>query len=633
MNEKQMRSMLKILTEQKAPAAKIDLWPAIQSRVQKSQPHPSRGTIMNTHPNSQPSQRPQRWQLKPAFLLASILLISALFLLLPQGRALAQEFIHFFNRGGGVEQILPTPQPVVLVKVTPGSVQATLTPIATSTPQPPFYGTCGDFGSPRCSLSQIRQMVNFPVKSISTETEGLTFEGATGGPENVTLKYQYGSPAALLIVNQGPRNEADIQKWDVAANTDVEAVQIGTNQGEYVKGGWSYSAKDNIQRWSTDTNLQTLRWQEGNILFTISVIGFGDKITLDKQSLVNLAASMNATTEPAVAQPSQKPEIKHVSIPEAEKLAGFQIVQPSWLPDGYENLNAWYMHENKTICVDYQHLADKEIGTKYASLTIAESPLAQAQNINDLFPDRPNLGRFMISETLNIGGVKNGIGDYAYGAPDPSILCGEKTYQDQVLQVQTDKFQWTIFSHRTSATGNRNFLTRQQLVRLVESMTNVHTIDANQLDPDLIPSVAEAEKLAGFHLKLPSRLPEGYSFDFATYSKKDRVTRVTVIYRGSFGHQPHMVGNTFSVTITSNSTDTLDQLYNEHPDIYDKVKVAGNNGIITQGFWDAGNFVKMEMGGDGGMSLIWYDNGLKYAIFGFNLFPKDVWLQIAESMK
>ncbi len=52
MNKNEMRSVLKDLTEQKAPAAQIDLWPAIQSRVQMSQSTPSRGTIMNTHSNS-----------------------------------------------------------------------------------------------------------------------------------------------------------------------------------------------------------------------------------------------------------------------------------------------------------------------------------------------------------------------------------------------------------------------------------------------------------------------------------------------------------------------------------------------------------------------------------------------------
>lgn len=348
MNEKQMRSMLKMLTEQKAPAAKIDLWPAIQSRLQKSQPHPSRGTIMNTHPNSQQSQRPQRWQLKPAFLLASILLIGALFLFLPQGRALAQEILHFFNRS--TSNTLPAPVQATLawVEVTPG-ITAT-----TPTPQPTLSGavfsdTCGDYRSPRCSIEQIRAKVNFTIKELGNIPSGMDFVGATGGPDQVTLLYDTQDHSTVIILTEKPwtGDTARALLWnDISPKAVIEPVRIGPNSGEYVKGSYRYQAGEKLATWNDNAGFQDLRWVDNGVFIAMQQIGPDN--SFDRAGMVALAESLTTgsvfakltplpTVTPTAIPPTPEPGYQYIlNMEEATQKAGFSILVPTRLPEIYK---------------------------------------------------------------------------------------------------------------------------------------------------------------------------------------------------------------------------------------------------------------------------------------------------------
>ena len=103
---------------------------------------------MNQQGNSQ-----QR-RLKPAFILLVIVLIGAVFFILPQGRALAQEILHFFTRGES--NIMPgvTVTPIIWVEQTPGVAAATMTPQPPqpTPPGPAFEEACGPTNDPHCSV-------------------------------------------------------------------------------------------------------------------------------------------------------------------------------------------------------------------------------------------------------------------------------------------------------------------------------------------------------------------------------------------------------------------------------------------------------------------------------------------------
>ena len=198
------------------------------------------------------------------------------------------------------KSILPTSLPVNLVGITPGTVQPTLTPITPQEQGFEFYDFCGGLPEPSCSGDQIRDMVDFPIKGIADLSADMQFVGATGGPEAVTLVYQYGEPnSVVLLLQEGPATDAARQAVQVGSSAVVEQVQINNALGEYVKGTYFSYAGDTTASWTEDFDLQSLRWEEDGMLYTLTMMGQADlqSVKLDKTGLIDMAASLTEEGE------------------------------------------------------------------------------------------------------------------------------------------------------------------------------------------------------------------------------------------------------------------------------------------------------------------------------------------------
>jgi hypothetical protein len=356
MNKHEIRSILKDLTEQKAPTSQIDLWPAIQSRVQMSQPKKSKGTIMKTHTSQQ--------ILKPAFILLVVLLIAALFFVLPQGRALAQQIFHFFNRGEN--NIMPgvTVTPLKWVEQTPG------VPAATLTPQPApigaaFEATCGPYSAPHCTVESIRKMVSYPVFAFPKLPEGMYFVGATGGPDQVGLFYDTPGQTGNLVLMEKPFSGTGNQlSMEVGADANIQSVQIGSIQAEYVKG--SYDGNNDPPVWNSNLDLQQLRWVNQGVLFTL--FNSGTKPRLDRDELVALAGRLTdgpigadgltiaATATPLPADMVFDPKTLYpLTLEQVKEKAGFMPQAPSFLPETLTFTGANYDEKTKVAWLYYKY--------------------------------------------------------------------------------------------------------------------------------------------------------------------------------------------------------------------------------------------------------------------------------------
>jgi len=360
MNKNQLRSILKNLTEHKAPAAQIDLWPAIQSRVQMSQPSPSRGTIMNTHSHS------RRLQLKPAYILAAILLIGALSFLVPQGRALAQEILHFFNRGES--NVMPgvTATPVKWVEQTPGAAAATLTPQPTQPESsgPALEEACGSYYDPHCSIDDVRGLVDFPIFALAELPDGMHFTGATGGPDQVHLFYTNANQTGNLVIWEEPLiGDGSRQAWEVGADAEIQHVQVGAVTAEYVKG--SYDGSTNPPVWNPNLDVQVLRWVNQGILINLQMLGTEPR--LGRDDLAALAASLTdgpvgesgspavAGTATPTAEPFDLSTYYSLTLAEAEEKAGFALLSPSRLPETLTFIGANYDEKTKVVNLFYHY--------------------------------------------------------------------------------------------------------------------------------------------------------------------------------------------------------------------------------------------------------------------------------------
>lgn len=358
MNKQEIRSILDEITEQKAPSSEIDLWPAIQSHIQMSQSTESRGSIM---------KRSSNLRLKPVFLLVTIIILGIVFFLLPQGRALAQNIMQFFNRGES--NIMPgiTTQPEEWVEQTPGIASATLTPVPdqTLTQQLEFESICGTFDNPQCTIDTIRSMVDFPVFALQKLPENMRFNGATGSSSEVSLHYDTSNQTGSLLIIQKPINGVTGSiAADVGKDAVIEHVFIGGIQAEYVKG--SYNGNLNPPEWDSSIDFQQLRWINQGILFTL--YKDGKDPDLNRNGLIKLALDMTdgpveglaATIHPKSSIPSSEDQFNPSSsypltLDQVTSLSGFVPLTPSRLPEQLTFIGASFIEDNGVLELYYKY--------------------------------------------------------------------------------------------------------------------------------------------------------------------------------------------------------------------------------------------------------------------------------------
>jgi len=295
-------------------------------------------------------------------------LAAALLVFTPQGRAWAQEVIHFFTRAASDTLPAPTAAPLVWVNVTPGALAPTTTPRA-------LFTDCGDFTGPKCSVEQIRSKVDFPVRELGTIPQGMHFVGATGGPDRIVLFYDNGELTyGLTVVEEPWTGSSEMTKWEIGASAIVEAVQVGSAAGEYVKGGFKGQLLEapNIgdaikadQVWDANVGLETLHWINDGIFFSMSTWDNDfNNILLDRDAFVALAAGL--TTGPVSAGQTYVPPTEtpvpavmvdgltyNLSVSQAEKQAGFNLPEPGRLPDILAFAGAAYEPEQKIARIFY----------------------------------------------------------------------------------------------------------------------------------------------------------------------------------------------------------------------------------------------------------------------------------------
>ena len=170
----------------------------------------------------------RRW--KPAYPLLAVILIGALFFALPQGRAMGQAVLRFFQRSES--NLMPgvTVTPVKWDAQTPGVAAVTLPPQPTP-PGPAFESACGSYQTPHCTIEAIRGMVNYPIFALPSLPESMHFIGATGGPDQVHLFYDTLNQTGSLIFLEKPFTGTESQlAMEVGKDAQIETVQVGSAQ-------------------------------------------------------------------------------------------------------------------------------------------------------------------------------------------------------------------------------------------------------------------------------------------------------------------------------------------------------------------------------------------------------------------
>ncbi len=101
---------------------------------------------------------------------------------------------------------------------------------------------------------------------------------------NFTLVQQPVDQYGFLLVNV------------VGASAEIEVVQIGNLQGEYVEGNWCGQSSAGPMEWCPNPSTRQLVWQQGEFIFSLSTDGDPEKVeSMSKKEMVGTA--LNLTPE------------------------------------------------------------------------------------------------------------------------------------------------------------------------------------------------------------------------------------------------------------------------------------------------------------------------------------------------
>jgi hypothetical protein len=474
-NNKNLQSILRDALEKEIPSSQVNLMPAIKSSL-VAKKIIRQGETVNTI-------KPRRIS-RAAFVTLVIIILLALTLITPQGRAFAHSILQFFIRSQSDTIPVPTAQPITWVDVTPGVPAATMTPL----PQMAVFAKeCGDFGSATCTVEQIRSKVNFTVKEPANLPEGLYFVGATGGPDSVQISYHFKDMSGSLHITEerwkgNPSPQTDL----VGASAKVEQVQIGGLTGEYFKGIFVAADGDNVAHWDPNFfGLETLRWVDAGISYTMEYAY--PPAPLGKEGMAALAQSM--TSEPVAKQPApvatedpyvwNPKDTYNLSVSEAEQQAGFKLLLPAKLPDIVSLIGASYDSDYKMVQVFYlldqnqwgpntdgvllrQQVAADPAKCLLCDVTIGDynkfaKEAANTKYFKEIVPSAKDI------ETVQIGALT---GKYIQGVWQGTDCCGwqwDPTVTRKVLHWQQNgmAFELTYFGEH---------IEKADLIRIAESI-------------------------------------------------------------------------------------------------------------------------------------------------------------------
>lgn len=644
MDPKPLKSILSRLAEESIPADQVDLWPKVRRSLEAG-----RIPFMNGD-QSMKSVSARTQTLKFALIAGlGLLLLAAALFATPSGEALAQSVWKFFTRIEGSLLLIPTQEPAGLVELTPEptgllSFPGPTAPAETPTPEPPpqsrqpFQAECGSLLDPRCSLEQVQRRVSFPLSGLSELPPGFAFAGATGGPEQVILAYQ--SEGGLLFLAQTRPDFDRLEDWQIAADTQVEAVSVAGAPGEYVLGGWGGLGLEQPGEigWDAGTARQTLRWEAGGLRYTLWFLASksGNGAMLDKAGLVRLAESLAGESE---LDDSPLPGL--IELEQAERMAGFSLIRPGWLPQGFRLRGASYGTSENAVCQHYRYGSDDA-----APLVIFQSrgwmPGLDRVRMRAEYNGQP-VEIPMALATLAVRGAENGQATWASNGVTLEGLCGASSGSINKLLMWRAQEVNFIIGARLDQFEGAGFLTNLEMVRLAESLNGLPDLAEVEPDPERITSLGQLKALAGSRAaslgRFPTRMLADLHFEHAALFEAGEVSNPVREFASSdetrlvFAGAPLLDGSgrrqhLYISQSLGRDNPTLDALALAGG--YSSANVDGEPAIFRQDCWDdplAGGVLCRA-------SLDWYEGGVWIEMITLldRAIPQELLVAIAESL-
>lgn len=374
MSNKMKRQVIHHLAEQGVPA-NYDPWQAVRMRLEKNQA--SQRTTQQVRRNI-----PVRLNLNNRFAIALAILlvlgVATVFFLTPQGQVTAKNLFQFFSKadsnllplpaGLPTEQILPTKtsvstQVISLQPVSTEESPALYTPTAQGIMEQGIL-TQG------LSIAEAQELARFAIRTPKSLPSGyrladVWFDSKTRAVQQLYKYFPYQS-GELFILTQ----ELSQPTETIGQSAEIKQIKIGDVLVEVVTGSWFSADGSNQLEWINDASDHTFRWQQDGFTFTVQFM-IGD--TFSPAYLTE--DDMQAVVEILIGKRSELPtkiDLNNLkSVEEVEQVAGFQLLVPTILPEGFVLERVVYEPENHRSVLIYR---PKDTGDtmNYPSLTIFE---------------------------------------------------------------------------------------------------------------------------------------------------------------------------------------------------------------------------------------------------------------------
>jgi hypothetical protein len=220
----------------------------------------------STYPKAKvfsPRQRTARY-LSWGFALLVIILFIGVISFVPPVRAIARQIIFSF---------ISAPSSQIELQVTPAS--------------PGELFNLNDPANFILTVEQSQKQAGFVVAQITPVPAGLRLVGARFEESYNAVILFYQADGYTLFLTQRARGKGQ-DVFTIGPDARVERVTVAGNQAEYVQGGWKVistqptrAAKTPVSSlsvtavWDATLPQSTLRWQTGNMVFELRLVGEG----------------------------------------------------------------------------------------------------------------------------------------------------------------------------------------------------------------------------------------------------------------------------------------------------------------------------------------------------------------------
>jgi hypothetical protein len=160
----------------------------------------------------------------------------------------------------------------------------------------------------------------FDAAELPLVPQGFNYLGARVYGNAISLEYEAQGGGGNLIIMQS--KDGFLQSdWDRVPAEAVIAVQVGDLDAEFTQGTFVVPSGETSAVWNPSAAILRLRWMQDDIWVEMTKFGNVEVIEyLDQNGMIKLAERLTTDIFP-------------LTVEEAESAAGFDLLEPTWLPE------------------------------------------------------------------------------------------------------------------------------------------------------------------------------------------------------------------------------------------------------------------------------------------------------------